>query len=842
MNTANDARITSNGNKRMSNRRQDGEKPRRLTKSDRSPYNDPSNRSGWRSATAPLVSSDPKNYQRGRERSETFPTPPSNPFISPSEQLGQSDVYQHNPASQSSIGPDMFSTGQVPPTLKAKRSSQEAGIPRRKTSKRKAEDQAREHEIRAMSSPIPIPKRTSMPDGPLRRDTKRVPGGFNRNFDRPSSDISLPLPDSLISSLDIVPEHQHSFKVNALDILSPRPTVRYTTNPRYRPSRSGQPSQSSTKNDKRPAIPEEDVKSSKRIDELADGLGASELRELMERDRKRKEKKRQVDMERLERKLQRRADRERQQEHRQDEVGGPSQQVDSPSTGQVEPAGLGIVTSAAPVPEQRKQVEETAVESSGTRQDHRTWLRDPSKENLHNQDPFADEHTTTAVPLIVSDRSFLRAESPMDAQMSQTSIVTSSPPKSPAQRPRDRASMSQMSGLNREITPDIPEHSEMDTSGHGSDHSGPQSSSWASFFRRGGTRKKRTSIDHAKPSPSEFSNTSRESFMRQGHPPPTVVPRTFRKAGTPQRTQSKFREDLPDFPMSPPDSRIQSPEVEVPTAGKSLDRPSEDDSRNLANIVASRGQHQTDLGVHDEVTGFESPDIPPSAVLSQSLASVDSEGSWLSGRPAKRNSTPIGHAFHQSVSSLQEKPDQLEEEEESLANDEYLNRLTPGPDNRRDSGSAIRRASSTVLEPPPPTGDEPEVPQVPGSFLIEDEDTKWHGGVARQPTLIRQHDRIKSREGLLNDFNADSTDESGTEEDMITPYSAREREATSSHILHASRIDYGKGHHGRHISAGSAKLLDIRRTSMDSNKRLSRAGTPPTPHIGNEPQEQHPNL
>ena len=841
----NDARISSKANRRTSTQRQSSEKPKRLTKVDRSPFNDAANRSARRSATAPVASTNVKNQRHDRERGETFPTPPSNPFISPTEQLVQSDVYQHNPASQSSIGQELFTTGQMAPTLKAKRASQDAGFPRRKTSKRKAEDKDREHEIRAMTSPIPIPKRTSLPGGPLRRDTKRVPGDLNRNLQRPASDVSLPIPDSLESSIDGLPEHQHSFKVTAIDILSPRPTVRYTDNPRHRPSKSSRPSQTSTKTEKRPAIPEEDVKSTKRIEEIADSLGPGELRELMERDRRRKEKKQHVDRERLERRLQRRADRQRQQEQGETETGGPSNLVDGPSAAPVEPAGLGISSSAPQEVGETRKAEETLAAPQRQKEGQQTWLGDPSKENVAVEDPFTDEKAEKAELLVPPgplphERSFLRAESPMDVRMSQASIVTSSPPKSPAQRPRDRSSMSQMSGLARELTPDIPEHRQLSTSRRSSDQNGPQTSSWATFFKRGGTRRKSSSVARGKgpAPPSEFSNTSRDSFMRQG-PPPTVPPRTFRKSGAPQRTQSKFREDLPDFPISPPDSRVQSPEADVPMVGRSLDRLTETSPRSISNIVAERGQHH-EHGVHDEVTGFESPEVPPSAVLSQSLASVDSEASWLSGRPAKRNSTPMGHHVRSS-SSLPEKPQQLEEEED-LANDEYLSRLTPGPETRHESESPARRASSAVLEPPGPSGEDPEVPPVPGSFLKDDdEETKWHGGVARQPTLIRQHGHIKSREGLLNEYNAGDSGESELdEEEITTPYSAREVEATSSPVFQASRIDYGKGHHARHISAGSAKLLDVRRTSIDSNRRLSSLGTPTTPRLGNEFQEHQP--
>ncbi|KKY14337.1 hypothetical protein UCRPC4_g06792 [Phaeomoniella chlamydospora] len=687
-------------------------------------------------------------------------------------------------------------------------------MPRRKTSKRKADDHAREQEIRAMSSPIPIPKRSSLTGGPLRRDTKKVPGGLNRHLERPTSEVSLPIPESIASSIDELPEHQHSFKVNAIDIISPRPTVRYAENPRYRPGRSSNQSRAS---EKRAIIPEEDTKSKKRIDDLADSFGSSELRELMERDRLRRERKRKADQEKLERRLQRRAERQRLEEQRQAEAqAGPSSQKQDAHVQEGGALGLGIGASAG---NGKAKVEVVVSPERGRAKE--TRLRNASKENIVPEDPFSDERTDVPVPLekrssIGADRSFLRTESPMDARMSQASFISTSPPRSPAQAPRDRASMSQLSALHRELTPDIPEHTQLANSRRSSEQSGAQVSSWTTFFRRGGTRK-RSSADKGRRTPSEFSNTSRESFARQG-PPPAIPPRSFRRSDTPMRTQSKFREDLPELPLSPPDSRVQSPEAVVLPQTKAPDTQSKATAQHDPSQVTSRSPERQpieNLGVHNEVTDSEMINQEPSAGMSQSMASVDSEGSWLSGKPSKRTSIGLAHPLRQSETSLEHKS-LGQGEEEDITNDEYLNRLTPAPENRRDSGTAARRASSTILGRPESSDSEPEVPPVPGSYL-EEPGTTWHGGVARQPIVVRPPDRIKSREGLLNDFKEDSTDASNgeDEEDVITPGSVQEQQATT--------VDYGKGRHVRHISAGSARLLDIGRSSMESNKRLSGA-------------------
>lgn len=217
----------------------------------------------------------------------------------PDERQDIPSYYFQNPISTSSLQPEKFSATPIQPTLRAKRSANDTNMSRRKSSKRKAEDHAREREIKAMSSSVPaLPKRTvGHTGGLLAKDSKAVPGGLNRNFERPTSDVSIPLPESIHSAMSVASD-QHGFKVSAFDALSPRPTIRYSGNPRQNNgSGSLRPSRTSTRKEKQPAIPEETVQSKKRINELADDLDAGSLRDLMDRDRRRKEKSRKSEQE-----------------------------------------------------------------------------------------------------------------------------------------------------------------------------------------------------------------------------------------------------------------------------------------------------------------------------------------------------------------------------------------------------------------------------------------------------------------------------------------------------------------------------------------------------------------
>lgn len=302
----------------------------------------------------------------------------------------------------------------------------------------------------------------------------------------------------------------------------------------------------------------------------------------------------------------------------------------------------------------------------------------------------------------------------------------------------------------------------------------------------------------------------------------------------PKRTMSKFREDLPELPISPPDSRVASPEGDVvppirtdypdKKAGK---RTSSDDPRvrydtptsGYRSLDTTQTREETPTSGHRSV---EAPSPEPTAVLSQSLASIDSEGSWLSGRKggSKRGSaqTP-SHPLRDSASSLQkgskDYPESAEETEElGIAEDEYFSRLSPGPDDQHK----IHRQSAANA-----SSDDEDGGSM-GTSPVPSEQTKW-GAVARHPTVVHREPRAKSREGLLNEYGVDSGSEppgetpqevSGNRKSYGFNTDLIEEDEPSLH--RASSVDLGRGH-VRHISAGSARLLELRKST--DGKRLS---------------------
>jgi hypothetical protein len=108
--------------------------------------------------------------------------------------------------------------------------------------------------------------------------------------------------------------------------------------------------------------------------------------------------------------------------------------------------------------------------------------------------------------------------------------------------------------------------------------------------------------------------------------------------------------------------------------------------------------------------------------------------------------------------------------------------------------------------------------------------TKW-GAVGKQPTVVHHKTRAKSREGLFNDFENDPPSEppGDAPQELVDRNSYRfdsknKPLSEDSGIERASSVNLGKGH-ARRISAGSARLLDLKprkstdaRTSMEARR------------------------
>lgn len=690
-----------------------------------------------------------------------------------------------------------------------------AEVARRKSSKRKKEERDREAEIRAMTEFMP--NRPAAPEGSSGRLLKRESGKLRRAADSPhrkSDDISLPEADSIHSSLT-GSEQPASYKLSAFDMLAPRPTIKYADYPRYAPptnitgvERSGSKKRRISE---RISVPEGKLKPNKRINELADDLDASELRELMERDQKRRDKKQMADRIKAEKRIARRQERQRQEELRAARDGTPPPANLERGVMGREVVGLGIGTSAVVTATEQRRSTSSERQQRASNPVQRT----SQESSVHGAFEVATPDSDRSDPIIET------------AKVGRISRASMSPPASPKGHAREASNISEMIDLaqiealkatieqenRRPSEPTSVPSAVMESDSRRSSAAQPRSS-WTSFFRR---RSKQPQSGPAEPS---FSNTSRDSMLSSQQGPIIGYTPMRSTSNVPKRTMSKFREDLPELPISPPDSRVQSPEaVPVPPINTSIaesktrNRSSTDDSRvrydtptsGFRSIEALRNRNETPTSARTDAPS------PEDAIISHSLASIDSEGSWLSGKRAKRGSGQAPHMSRDSAHALQKRFHQYSDSSEELgiAEDEYFSRLSPEPESSRQ-----RRISGN----PVPSSDE-EDGGMASPTPSEQARTKW-GAVARTPTVIHRGARIKSREGLLNDFQNDSLDD-------VTPAPSIERrrsygfdkEYDGEGIQRARSVDLVRGH-VRQISAGSARLLDLKpRDSTDAKRR-----------------------
>jgi hypothetical protein len=721
--------------------------------------------------------------------------------------------------SGAALGEDVFPRA---PTLHNKRPND--SLPRKKSSKRRRKsDQVREAEIKAMSNFVPRRPATdeSTAGRPMKKESRHVRNAMSHPFGVPEwdkenrgSEISLPMAESLASTMSSDSEHV-SWKVSAFEALAPRPTLRYDVNPR---SGTSLPSKYLSK---RTPYPEATLRAHKRVDDLANDLSASDLRELMERDKRRRERKQQKDQEKMERRLARRAERQRSEEALAAGKGGePPKNLERGVMGR-ELVGLGIDTTSAVVTSsrRRKSTSSSKRPSKSSSEKGEPVLEKDDEKQAHPYDSF---HRTTSIAI----------ETPIAADPDkEIEVVPPLPGKNPLRYKKSEPSSLTDPGAVPDSTDKARRGSE--------DKIGRRSSLWTSIFRRNSKNGK----DRRRSVPPSFSNTSRDSMsaqaqaQAQAQPQPPVVPAAIMPAmrkpssGVPKRTMSRFREDLPELPPRMPEPRgsvaeaevpatiaEQSPETDTHQVAAEDDEPDSLDSPGSPVTATNTMRYDTPTSLDRSVEGLrqtpvswlQRSDIDPSpAPQSMSLASIDSEGSWLSGGRMASRRRSVG--MSDTLSRIQDRtstqggsdgtfgsaePDHEDiPEDHSIHDDEYLSRYA------RHSGTEAKGKRQSVGEGRP-SSDE------------EDAEARWGAVDEKLPTMIhgRSSERLKSREGLLDLSNDD--DEEATDED-----DAHDDEKEELAVQRATSVNLGKGH-VRHISAGSARLLELTpRSSVDVRRR-----------------------
>lgn len=466
----------------------------------------------------------------------------------------------------------------------------------------------------------------------------------------------------------------YTFKINTFEALTPRPHVKCcgVQNPdcpgNHPPYGHGVRRHSARDRGMIiPPVKEEEKRL--RMKELADHLDAGALREIMERDQRRRELKRQKDLEKKERRMQKRAEAERKREEeeaRNDDQAGPSSQITAPRR----PFML------------RTQSDSQYSWSHASDISHfKPWMASASAEGISIPPSLSLRNSSNprgSIRIVnpqTPQRPFSEAISPFSHTPSQR---LSCPP------PVSHTSLTESARSPETVTSASPHASTA------------FSSRIASFFRRGSYMRRKSrqietnqqpeippppeisqherqsSSSFVPPEPRGFSVPSRESF--KNNPPSQILtpPHSIDRSNmTPspsvKRMHSKFTELL-DFPIPNESmiSRLSSSEAVsqtgvVPPGSRASASEVKSNKRNEAE-ESSICQNLTDrsavaspepISEECEATAArdihrgrrrqayadqESSMIVPSndsVALAKSLASIDSEGSWFSPKVSR---------------------------------------------------------------------------------------------------------------------------------------------------------------------------------------------------------------
>lgn len=682
------------------------------------------------------------------------------------------------------VPPSNFLSGLVrSATVRSKRSLADTEVSRQRSARRRRDDYQREQEVKAMSRPVS----RSYPDGInlVRGNSTRDHGALGRNFTGFGSTTSLPRAESVRSSITCFSE-QHRFDIGALAVLSPRPTIRYSLQPQYVAAPNAQiPSRSSSRREPRP-VSRRSINDGKIIDDLADDLNAGTIRELMERDQKRRERRLQADEERARRRLERHA------------AYAAKNEAASPS----DRKGKQVVRTT---PDQKLSVDPTSVTVVPRPRDseyHQPIVLDMPKE-VPTQDPFADPvEFEDAITRMQGDGRRTNLDLIMPATPRRDELPPPVSPPRPPSEAKTPVSTSDSSSRNlrdlRQGSIVVKSEAEMlkRRGGTFSTLFGRQSpgrkGSADQVVERGMERGKT-------PSAPSFSNTSRDSMSRQPIPAHLVgesvsVPsRPKSKSSLPVRTMSRFREDLPESP-------IAAAEVSGPTAeGETLDSITE--KHEPSNLeMAQVAPERPALHIEPVVAVSEKP----TEIGAHNLAPVDSEAAWIS--PRRRNSQLVpGETLLSGGGG---------ESGEKLVPGEKTATTTTMP---RRQLSGIRAALADSDE----DSDEELSAAMPAQEVVR------RGEIARVPTVVHRQPRVVSEEGALNVAT----------QNVAEPATPATLGSNPSESEPGSPVEFGISQpalgkyvvqHARQVSSsGSAVLLDIPARTASISRISTPSRTPP---------------
>ncbi|KAF3193724.1 hypothetical protein TWF225_009271 [Orbilia oligospora] len=549
------------------------------------------------------------------------PPPPTEPTQSPVAQL-QTPV-QTPPPSQTRFTPA------TPENLNRRsNSSASSNRPRKRNLLKKAPTFPADYPSPSPDKDYPRLFRSFSKRSQRGPDSRFRPFSRKEQIDRPLSELSMRTQESLHSIMTSQSQNSpfRAFKVRSLDVLSPRPTLRFASNPHagekmpdYPSNHERKSSKSGWRKDRQSPIVEESQTFKRNlVYGLADELDSRGIREALERDTRRRERKQKEDEAKAQAKLERRAAKQRADEEQRNTVNAfrksQGQPIENSQAGPSRLAGAERITiPTAPIPPHEQPSPRSP--NSGTHTPM-SWLHGPSQENLHLQLPiqppyssgasYKSENDTPVVETATAVRlsGYSTASPPPSPTIMRGQLIDHSPTHS-RKMSRDQTILDNIP--DPEDRPDIP----------------ASENAWMTFFRRATAARvqreheAQQQVLHGRDELGDTHGHDEGSLTNGGSTVPTgssSMPRTFLQSPTPKSAGSRVPSDqyLPDLPL-PRHSQIAIPvphdytqeevqnEIRMAPLSPSRLGHSSSLSRNLSEARRPSKRHQYhDIKVHED--------------------------------------------------------------------------------------------------------------------------------------------------------------------------------------------------------------------------------------------------
>ncbi|KAF3315789.1 hypothetical protein TWF173_002988 [Orbilia oligospora] len=535
-----------------------------------------------------------------------------------------------------------------------------------------------------------------------------------------------------------------AFKVRSLDVLSPRPTLRFASNPHagekmpdYPSNHERKSSKSGWRKDRQSPIVEESQTFKRNlVYGLADELDSRGIREALERDTRRRERKQKEDEAKAQAKLERRAAKQRADEEQRNTVNAfrksQGQQIENSQAGPSRLAGAERITiPTAPIPPHEQPSPRSP--NSGTHTPM-SWLHGPSQENLHLQLPiqppyssgasYKSENDTPVVETATAIRlsGYSTASPPPSPTIMRGQLIDHSPTHS-RKMSRDQTILDNIP--DPEDRPDIP----------------ASENAWMTFFRRATAarvQREHEAQQQALHGRDELGDTHGHDEGSLTNGGSTVPTGSSRHSSSLSRNLSEARR---------PSKRV---------SGKAPWSSQGDITDRYASSHFSETSSRQSFG-HERI---------------RSMASIDSEGSWLSGRLTNPPSARRIPSLRDSAASLKHQYHDIKVHEDrraSTADDQFFSGVqdAESDEDERDILNSYLDDDVSIRGGPAGTLQYTSPPHSPTSDHGDESDTDpsvdqylWRDGLGRQPFVTRVDSSfVRKREEVGSLEDASSLDE-----------------------------------------------------------------------------------